>query len=243
MKLVLVLFLFLATAYFFVYQGGITNTFQGISPSGTVRNLLLPDLTVTRPKELLIRNVGGKKTLRFSTTFVNQGEGALEVIGHSDKDKKITYATQYISEADGPGLYQDVGSFVFHPEHNHWHINDYVFYQLLIKGGDSRALASTDKMSFCIWDEDRQNLDLKEAAPARVYTSSCGRQIQGMSVGWSDTYLARVEGQEMDITDIPDGIYVFRSIVNPERKISESDYDNNVHDIEIEIVRNKLNMK
>ena len=221
----------------------IKETIQQATEKEPVRDLLLPDIVVTKPRELLIRNAGGKKTLRFSTTFINQGVGPLEIIGHSDKDKGVTYAAQYISEAGGPGLYRDMGSFVFHPEHNHWHVGDYVFYQLFQKGKNDQILASTDKMSFCIWDEDKQDLSLAVASPVRVYTSNCGRQIQGMSVGWSDTYLARVEGQEMNITGIPDGVYVFRSIVNPDKKIRENDYDNNTYDVEIEIVGNRLTVK
>ncbi len=211
----------------------------------TARSLVLPDMIVAAPEQLFIRAVGGKKALRFSTTFNNQGQGALEIIGHTDKSRKTTFASQYIYETGGPGEYRDIGTFEWHEAHNHWHVSDYVRYQL-IKVSDMspvEVLTETQKMSFCIWDEFKQKTDLPGASPTRVYTSNCGRNTQGMSVGWSDTYKANVEGQEMDITKVPDGIYIFRSIVNPDRKILESNFDNNTTDAYIEIKGNVLTRK
>lgn len=209
------------------------------------RPLLLPDLIVTAPAQLYIRSGGGKKTLRFSTTFNNQGQGALEIIGHTDKSRKTTFASQYIYETAGPGEYRDIGTFVWHEAHNHWHVSDYVRYQLIRVSDMSpvEVLTETQKMSFCIWDEFKQKTGLPGASPTRVYTSNCSRNTQGMSVGWSDTYKADVEGQEMDITKVPDGVYIFRSIVNPDRKILESNFENNMTDAYIEIKGNVLTRK
>ena len=101
-------------------------------------------------------------------------------------------------------------------------------------------MATTGKMSFCIWDEHTYDLNLPEAAKSRFYTSACSRNTQGMSVGWGDTYLARVEGQVIDITNVPDGQYILWFEINPERKILETDYMNNADWLKIEIKGNKL---
>ncbi len=222
-------------------QGGFLETL--LQRSSEERKLLLPDMVPTAPVQIYITTTAGKKELHFSTTFYNQGKGPLEVIGHTDKEKEITYASQYVFETDGPGVYKDIGNFVFHPGHSHWHVDNYVFYQLwsLDAGGElDKRLISTDKMSFCIWDEFSKDLNLEGAPKSRVFTRTCYRETQGMSVGWADTYSATVEGQEVDITGIPDGTYVFRTAINPDRKIEEENYDNNSVDITVEIRGNKL---
>lgn len=220
-----------------------TNFFEFLQPKDKDRNLLVPDVVPTAPLQISIRSVGGKRELRFSTTFYNQGQGALELVGHTDKEKNITYASQYVYEKDGPGLYRDMGSFIYHPNHTHWHVDEYVFYELWSVNGEGKAdkpLVTTDKMSFCIWDEDPHNLDLEAAPQARAYPRTCNGRQQGMSVGWSDTYASSIEGQSVDITTIPNGTYIFRSIINPDKKILELDYDNNIVDITIEIKGNSL---
>ena len=222
-------------------QGGFLESF--LESSSEERQLLLPDMVPTAPLQIYITTLGGRKELHFSTTFYNQGKGALEIIGHTDKEKEITYASQYIFEDEGPGIYKDIGNFVYHPGHSHWHVNNYVFYQLWTVGSDGKPderLISTDKMSFCIWDEFSKDLSLENAPKSRVFTRTCYRETQGMSVGWADTYSATVEGQEVDITEIPDGTYIFRTVINPDRKIEEENYDNDQTDITIEIKGNRL---
>jgi hypothetical protein len=220
-----------------------TNFFQFLQPQDSERNLLIPDVVPTAPLQILIRNAGGKKELRFSTTFYNQGTGAMEFVGHTDREKGVTYASQYVYEKDGPGLYRDIGSFVYHAAHNHWHIDQYVFYELWSVNGEGKAdklLITTDKMSFCIWDEGSHDLSLDKAPQGRVYARTCNGRQQGMSVGWSDTYTASTEGQGVDISNVPDGTYIFRTTINPDKKILETNYDNDTVDITVEIRGNTL---
>jgi len=215
-----------------------TNFFDFIVPQEEERVLMLPDVVPTTPLTLFIRTSGAKKELRFSTTFFNQGKGPLEIIGHTDKEDNITYASQYAYEEGGPGVYRDMGTFVYHPAHSHWHVDQYVFYELWSvdsEGKPDNLLFTTDKMSFCIWDENSKDLGVEGAPQARAYPRTCNGRQQGMSVGWSDTYQANIEGQGVDVTNVGDGTYIFRTIINPDRKILETDYDNNTVDITIEI--------
>ncbi len=59
-------------------------------------------------------------------------------------------------------------------------------------------------------------------------------------MGWGDTYPAKLEGQELNITGIEDGKYLIRSGVNVEGKILESDYTNNFASLYVEIKGNTL---
>lgn len=198
---------------------------------------LLPDLIISAPTELFIENQAGRRQLRFNTTFINQGEGVFEVRGDFDYERELTHATQHLFAANGDKLEKAVGTFVFHPDHDHWHIGEYVVFQLwAVTDHDqpTRLVASTDKMSFCIWDRDEHDLTLPNAPQERVY-DLCENEIQGLSVGWADTYRANIEGQELDVTEIPDGRYLVRSEINPDRTMVESNYENNAVELLVEL--------
>ncbi len=215
-----------------------TEVIKKVDPS-----LLLPDMMIISPKQLYISHAGTKKSLRFNTTFINKGVGPLEVIGHHDLEQNKTYATQYIKKTTGGGEFRNIGEFVYHPDHDHWHVDNYVQYQLWsVKNGNEKdaMVASTGKQSFCVWDEHTYDLTLTGAPQKRFYTSACSRNTQGMSVGWGDTYLAKVEGQVIDVTSLPDGEYILWFEVNPNKKIQESNYLNNADWIKIAITGNKL---
>lgn len=47
------------------------------------------------------------------------------------------------------------------------------------------------------------------------------------TVGWADVYDNKTEGQEMDVTQIADGAYTLRTVINPDRFLAEADYENN----------------
>jgi hypothetical protein len=51
--------------------------------------------------------------------------------------------------------------------------------------------------------------------------------IEGLSVGYGDTYPWNIAGQSFDITDLDDGCYWLRSTANPEGHLMESDKTNN----------------
>lgn len=217
----------------------------GSPPPATEEDLLLPDLKLSPPGQLYITTSEGIRKIRFSTTFINQGNGPIEVMGRTDLEKNKTGATQRISKKDGSLVDREIGEFVFHPGHEHWHIENYALFELWnLKGNGERdrLLATTNKMSFCLWDENPYDLSLENASQVQKYVN-CNNEIQGVSVGWSDTYDASVEGQELDITSIDDGSYLIRSLINPDRKIMESDYDNNEVFLRIRISGNVLTIE
>lgn len=200
------------------------------SPQRQENNLLLPDLKLNPPGQLFIEESEEGRFILFDTAFINQGKGPLEVQGQPDDTGEKTKAVQKILKKDGTFEIRSLGEFILHPEHDHWHIEKYSVFELWsLKGGreKDKLLAATDKLSFCLWDEYEYDLKLENAPNERKYTGVCSNEVQGISVGWSDAYEADVEGQELNINDIPDGSYLLRSVINPDRKIVESDYNNN----------------
>lgn len=200
------------------------------TPTPETTDMLLPDLLVLTPEELFIDYDQGNKLLRFSSAFINQGAGPLEMVGETDEEQRITIATQRIQKTDGSIEEREVGRFVFHPEHDHWHTEKFTVFEIWSIGEDGEReelISNTDKLSFCIYDEEEFDLRLKNAPEERQYPGCAENDIQGLSVGWTDIYEADISGQEIDITNLLDGEYIVRSIINPDQNILESDYDNN----------------
>ena len=63
------------------------------------------------------------------------------------------------------------------------------------------SLRTGSKTTFCILDSTRISTRLPGAPKKAVYTT-CGNQVQGMSVGWGDKYIWTLAGQELDITGL-----------------------------------------
>lgn len=208
-----------------------------------IENLLLPDLVIKPPTQLFIGGAGDRRKLRFNTVFTNQGDGPFEVIGHTDTERQTTFASQYIKRRDGTGLYREIGNFIYHPTHKHWHVANHVQYELwsLRPDGSADTLAtSSGKISICLFDERPEDLKLVGAPKQRVYPLACTSRIQGVSVGWADIYLARIEGQEIPLGKLNDGAYLFTFSVNPDRKVLEKDYGNNSGSMKVEIKGSRI---
>lgn len=72
-------------------------------------------------------------------------------------------------------------------------------------------------------------------APMEVIYNGCGGQIQGVSPGWEDIYEATFDGQELDISELPDGRYAVRITADPDNQVPELDKSNNSIVVYIEI--------
>ena len=62
----------------------------------------------------------------------------------------------------------------------------------------------------------------------KPFFSECSRNKQGISPGYADQYGQGLPDQDLPITDIPNGLYYLVSESNPERRILETDYSNNI---------------
>jgi hypothetical protein len=195
---------------------------------------LFPDLRTLPPTELRMETVVSagvaRKVLRFSNTVWNAGQGPLELvssIGTSAGVKQRVY--------DDTGAYAEfaVGdNFTFHESHNHWHFDDFATYELWTKAdydawvasGRSRGQAQRvgTKTTFCLMDTSR--VQALVGTPSSAVYSACGRETQGISVGWGDTYRYSLPDQWIDLGDafLPNGTYVLRTVADPKNRIYES---------------------
>jgi hypothetical protein len=206
--------------------------------------MLLPNLQIMPPEQLYIQyeqNVS-KKSLRFSTIITNIGQGPLEMWGQYDPITGKTVATQHI-QSRNEVLEKFIGYFVYHSTHFHWHYENFTVFELWSydksDGTLRQLLATTGKMSFCITDNVITHRDMKNA-PATAQFPTCNPKVQGVSVGWSDVYFSTVPGQHLDVTNVPDGYYAVRSLIDPDNLLLETDRTNNVMTIYVRMSGNDI---
>jgi hypothetical protein len=208
------------------------------APSGAQH---LPDLRTLPPKDLKIDRSSGPRLLRLTNTVWNAGQGRLDLVAsHSGT---TTFATQRIFSHDAAGNWfvqsqRPAGEFVYHPEHNHWHFDDFAIYELrtvTANGGMGPVVRSSTKVSFCLVDTTKVNGTLSHAAPSQVYTVCSRAAGQGLSVGWGDVYLAGLPGQHIDITGLGNGDFWLVSTADPVNWLLESNETNNAATLKVRI--------
>jgi hypothetical protein len=208
---------------------------------------LLPDLR-TQPHEQLY--VQGNQ-LRLSNTISNRGVGPAEIYpeptagGDCDGDgrngnDRIAFQRIFKDSANpnSPGYFvrgQDtvstsvpVGCMIYHPAHAHWHFED--FSQYLLRAESTGLIVSrSTKISFCVIDTDHTYSGLPGSPGGGYYgNNGCGpTSVEGLSIGWADTYGAYLQGQSLHIAGLPAATYCLISRADPVDRLDELSETNN----------------
>jgi hypothetical protein len=192
---------------------------------------------------------GTRTLLRFTVTTPNIGDADVFVgspLAHMDPN------------GDGNFADQD-GLFEFASCHDHFHFQHYATYRLLDLSGKEWKAA---KRGFCMLDTDPYNVNNGDGTWTYRSCGTASRDgFQGISTGWSDTYMFFLGGQYfvLDGGDgqpvIPPGAYIIEVHVNPPyapskrgvcplakdestglcHQIAESNYANNIGRVAITI--------
>jgi hypothetical protein len=195
-----------------------------LSPS----DLLLPDLEPFPPTDLWIEFAypGPQRLLRFTNTVANSGDGPLELWGSEGWFIGIQTALQRLYTPDGRYEERFAGAFEWHDAHIHWHFSQgFVSYDLWAVAEDgslAHPAALSEKLTWCLVD----TFPFGPYQPPVYF--DCLPNYQGIAAGWADVYTSDLEGQSLDITSVPDGVYAVRVLANPDHTIIERDYDNNI---------------
>jgi hypothetical protein len=220
-------------------QSGAKQQAEVVDPDA----LLLPDLQTLPPSDLNVRLLGnGRRVLRLANTVWNSGDGPLELAGALNTDTGMTQVHQRLHALDGTWQEVLVGEFVFHLGHDHWHTDrfaEYHLWSLTPTGAPGRIVATSAKLSYCVIDTDAVDREHPAFENRRRYYG-CGRELQGLSPGWGDKYKHFLEGQSIDITDVPDGLYALVSTANPDARLIEADYGNNTATIYLTLAGRKV---
>lgn len=170
--------------------------------------------------------------LRFSSAAVNVGDGPLDIVaGQRRGDGLETFQRIWT----GSFRYHDepAGTFVFHRDHDHIHLDAFERYRLL--DGDGRVVASSEKVSFCLVDSWRVGSDNGPNLFGVWTDEECGTAQQAINVGWADYYGAELADQWIDVTGVIPGRYRVEITVDPDDVIVELDESNNVATFDVEI--------
>lgn len=200
----------------------------------------LPDLIPLPPQDVGLREADGRVFLVFSTVYYNIGTADFTLIADPEtagvRGDIARTVFQRITEPGGAMRDVPVGVFEWHEEHLHYHFSDFIAYTLesaepLLAG--AAAPIRSVKATYCVRDVTRIVVPGIEAGEAQYRV--CGRERQGVSIGWGDTYFHTYGGQRIDITDLPSGAYTLSFTVNPEGLFEESSYANNTSQARITI--------
>jgi hypothetical protein len=210
----------------------------GCGASGGGATELLPDLVQSPPRALEVYEADGTWRLAFLSAVENDGAGPILLAGRRpDQGTPVMAVQQLVRRSDGSTATFDVNGeirFVQSETHRHWHFLDFERYEILTAGG--KALGHDQKTGFCLGDryDASRTVELPGEPERPVWTQECGRGQperlvirEGISPGYGDDYVPRLEGQWIDITQLPAGRYVLRHRVNVDRVLRESDYGNN----------------
>jgi Lysyl oxidase len=190
----------------------------------------------------IVQDLSGARQLLFSATTWNNGDGPLVLVaGETDSATMRQKVDQRVFLSDGTFYDRNVGIFEWHPLHNHFHFEDYALYTLQpfdASGGSERTSAKT---SFCIMDTTQVDTRLPGAPNKPVYVI-CGNAMQGMSVGWGDTYGSHLAGQSIDLTGLPDGDYKLIIEADPKKRLLEINDSDNTSCVLLRITNLTLNV-
>jgi len=204
---------------------------------------LLPDLDQETPRHVGVFSgkVDGRTRWRiaFDSSASNVGDGPMLLHGVRASGTAPTMrADQLVRMSDGRvQLTKGVGRirYVRLHDHRHWHFLDFERYELR----DNRTMqlvAHDNKSGFCLGDRYRVSRKVKIPARVnqRVYGDNCGPRrdklmgiFEGMSPGWGDRYVARLEGQYVDLAGVHSGTYQLVNRVNPDGRLIERTLVNN----------------
>ena len=219
--------------------------------------LLLPDLDLLAPDKIIVFSAGAGPDRRwwlgFSSAAHNVGDGPLEIVSRRKSTKnKAMVSVQHIYRMDGSKrVVRGAGrlAYVVDPTHQHWHLLPFMKYELRkIRNNPGeplkRVVRRDQKTGFCLGDRSQLDNNANGGAkPAQaVYAHNCGFDKpwmrwmkEGISVGWVDTYDPIRDGQQIDITGLPAGLYRLIHRVNPDGLIREKTMGNNMSSAVLQI--------
>jgi lysyl oxidase len=205
----------------------------------------LPDLGVAPLQDVLLQATrDGKELLRFTTNIANVGAGPFELVASRRNRGKDFSVFQRIRRADESTYLiatPDVRMvFAGGVSHGHWHARGAIRYELR-RLGDLTTVKIRLKRGFCFYDGRPYRRSLPRAPRTHVYPrGGCGEKPaleikSGLSVGWLDVYYWRFAGQELDVTELPDGKYRLFARVDPRNWFQETNERNNATWVDLQI--------
>jgi hypothetical protein len=161
------------------------------------------------------------------------------------------------SEDSDQAAPEPAGCSRYHPKHDHWHFDNFARYSLYLER-TGRLAGVSRKVSFCVIDTGNPYPALDGSPggssdpdgpgpyypqnPAQPKFPTCSAEsIDGLSIGWEDTYSAGLPGQGLKIDPIRRATYCLVLEVDPATGTSddgvlrETDEGNNARFIRVRL--------
>jgi hypothetical protein len=136
------------------------------------------------------------------------------------------------TEGGEPDEQREAGCSRYHPSHDHWHFDNFARYGLF-DDGTGKWVAGSRKVSFCVIDTGQPYPGLPGSPPPPGYypqdpehpeLPTCSEtSVDGLSIGWEDTYGASLPGQGIKVTKLRRGAYCLRIETDPVTGPGDSD--------------------
>jgi hypothetical protein len=219
---------------------------DGELPSGDpVGDPMLPNLVPAAPDvvHMFQGDHDGEWSIRFSSSLTNTGEGEFLLRGNRvDGEWKV----DQLIEHDGGGveIVPTDATLVWGGDgHDHWHVERVATYRMVPIADDGSqmedaAALSDAKVGFCFFDSHHV---LERGPDERQFDShSCGHEdddemSMGLSPGWADIYSFELPGQEIEISDLPDGRYRLWAEADARAWFAEDDRADNTTWADVEL--------
>ena len=164
--------------------------------------------------------------------------------------------SQHIFRSDGTVEDRPAGQVEFHPFHGHYHFTSFGLSRLWatdaagsrsgsvpLKQNHGRRPVGAQltrtgrKVSFCLADIEMEFWGQKGDGPRTYNAPDCllpafsdatgDHFFQGISNGWADVYDWYLPDQYIEVSGVPDGLYILETIADPDARLVESDRSNN----------------
>lgn len=182
----------------------------------------LSDLAIDAPRVAssiqIVQQVFNANACEIAETCID-GPGDRKLMRFDLETPNLGEGDLFLGDPSGNDLFQ------YSACHDHFHFLGYARYSLV--DGNGAPVANGHKQAFCLLDFEQFD---PNADPSQY---NCG--FQGISAGWSDIYSGSLPCQWVDITDVPPGNYTLVVEVNFDQILAESDYTNNVANIDVTI--------
>jgi hypothetical protein len=183
----------------------------------------------------------GKRHIRFDVAVRNEGRYAMDLLGDPSLDLMSTTVQQCVSWTERVCRERlPVGGFEWHPQHNHFHFQEFATYELrrldatgAIDRSPEGLLQVAPKVSFCLMDYEAASDD-----PPPAFYVLCLGTNQGISAGWADVYASYLDGQGLVSEGLPDGLYGLVVILDPNDRLYETNEDDNETSVIVELFDN-----
>jgi hypothetical protein len=190
---------------------------------------------------------GARRCLRFDQVIANLGEGPFELRYRMEGLATDQQLRQRVFASDGSFTEFTVDSYEFHAAHAHFHYKNFgqAFLHRIRPDGTLEKVREGRKNGFCMIDVENTRFGLDEhgvpfrgEAPRAYSFPRCNTPVEhdahgtymvnGISAGWADVYNWYLADQFIEISGVPDGVYVLETVANPVRTVHETTFDDNL---------------